>query len=202
MLKIYIYFLISIMVHELSHIIIAKFFKINLKNLRVSIFGASLEIEQNKKNKRIIKILMYLIGPISNLFLAIIIYYCKIPNEEKIKIIYTNLSICIFNLLPIIPLDGSNILKEILKIRFKNLKANKINFYISKMSLIILTFIYSIAILEIKNLSILVLIFYLWYLNFIEEKKIELLERTYKQLNKNLIKIENEKNISINNTCK
>lgn len=202
MLKIYIYFLISIIVHELSHIIIAKFFKINLKNLRVSIFGASLEIEKNKKNKRIIKILMYLIGPISNLLLAIIIYYCKISNEEKIKLIYTNLSICIFNLLPIIPLDGSNILKEILKIRFENLKVNKINFCISKMSLIILTFIYSIVILEIKNLSILILIFYLWYLNFIEEKKIELLERTYKQLNKNLIKIENEKNISINNTCK
>lgn len=129
---------------------------------------------------------MYLSGPISNFIIPAVVYYLNIENEEKIKIIYTNLSLCIFNLLPIIPLDGGNVLKEILKSKFNNLKANKINLYISKISLALLTFIYSIAIIKIKNISILILILYLWYLNFVEEKKIELLEKTYKIVKKNL----------------
>ena len=186
MLKIYIYFLISILIHELSHILMAKIFKINLKNLRVSIFGASLEIEKNNKNNRMIKILMYLAGPFSNFIIAILVHYLKIENEEKLKIIYTNFSLCVFNLLPIIPMDGGNILKEILRIRFDNLKTNKINLLISKISLAVITFTYSIIILKIKNITIFILIIYLWYLNFIEERKIELLEKTYKSVKEKL----------------
>ena len=192
MLKIYIYFFISILIHEIAHIMVAKIFKIKLKNLRVSIFGASLEIEKKIRNKKIKKILMYLAGPISNLILAILIQYANINEEEKIKIIYTNLSLCIFNLLPIIPLDGGNILKEILKIKLNNINSNKIILAISKINLFILTFVYSIAILKIKNITVFFLILYLWYLNFIEDKKFEIVEKTYKIVNKNLSKKENK----------
>lgn len=186
MLKIYIYFLISILIHEISHIIVAKIFKINLKNLRVSIFGASLEIEKIKKYKKIKKILTYLAGPISNLMVAILIINVNINEIEKINIMYTNLSLCIFNLLPIIPLDGGNILREILKSKFSNMSSNKISLIVSKINLSLLTFIYSITILKIKNITIFLLIIYLWYLNFIEDKKLELVEKTYKIVNKNL----------------
>ena len=92
----------------------------------------------------------------------------------------------IFNLFPILPLDGGNILKELLKIKYKNLKANKISLFISKTCLAGLIFTYSIVIIKVKNISILALIIYLIYLNFIEERKIKLLERTYRILNKNL----------------
>lgn len=190
MLKIYIYFFISILIHEISHIFIAKIFKIKLKNLRVSIFGASLEIEKTINNKQIKKILMYLAGPISNLLVVILMQYININEQEKNIIIYTNLSLFIFNLLPIIPLDGGNILKEIFQIKLDNLTANKVSLYISKINLMILTFVYSIAILKIKNVSILMLIIYLWYLNFVEEKKLEILEKTYKIINKDCVKIE------------
>ena len=124
MVKIYIYFFISILIHELTHIFIARIFNMNLKNLRVSIFGASLEIEKNNKNKIPMKILMYFSGPCSNLLIAILIYNLKIEDEERLKIIYTNLSLCVFNLLPIYPLDGGNILKEVLKLRFNNFKTS------------------------------------------------------------------------------
>ena len=188
MLKIYICFLISILIHEISHIIVAKIFKIKLKNLRISIFGASLEIEKTKKNRNIKKILTYISGPISNLIVAILVKYININESEKINIIYTNLSLCIFNLLPIIPLDGGNILREILKIKLNNVDSNKISIIISKINLGLLTFIYSIAILKIKNITIFLLIMYLWYLNFIEDKKLQILEKTYKIVNKNLSK--------------
>ena len=186
MLKIYIYFFISILMHEISHIIIAKIYKINIKYLRVSIFGFSAQIENNKKNKLKQKIFMYLAGPLSNFLLANIFYFYNIEFLEKIKLIYINLSLGIFNLLPILPLDGGNILKEVLKIKYKNLKANKISLLISKVCLASLIFAYSILIIKVKNISILALIIYLIYLNFIEERKIKLLERTYKILDRNL----------------
>ena len=185
MLKIYIYFLISILIHEISHIIIGKKYKITLKNLRVSIFGASIEIDGMKKNKTKEKILMYVSGPLSNFVIAIIFNFIKIPIEEKMKIIYINLSLGMFNLLPIIPLDGGNILKEIIKIKYNNIDANKISLLISKICLSILVFTYSVAIIKIKNISILILIVYLVYLNLVEERKIKLLERTQKIISKN-----------------
>lgn len=193
MFKLYIYFFISIFIHEIAHIIVAKIYKINIKNLRVLLFGFSMQIANNKNNKIKQKILMYLIGPISNFLLAIIFYFLNIDHIEKLKFVYTNLCLGIFNLLPIFPLDGGNILKELLKVKYKNLKANKINLFISKICLAGLTFIYSIAIIKIKNISILVLIIYLIYLNFLEEKKLKLLERIYKILNKNLRLKEMEK---------
>lgn len=186
MIKIYIYFFISILIHEIFHIIVAKIYKINLKNLRVSIFGFSAQIENNKKNKSKQKIFMYFVGPLSNFILAIIFYFMNFEYIEKIKLIYINLSLGIFNLLPILPLDGGNILKELLKIKYKNLKVNKISLFISKVCLAILIFTYSIVIIKVKNISILALIIYLIYLNFIEERKVKLLERTYRILNKNL----------------
>lgn len=197
MFKIYIYFFISILIHEIAHIIAAKIFKMKLKNLRVSILGAALEIERTIKNKKIKRIVMYLAGPLSNLIVAVLIKYININEEEKIKIIYTNLSLCIFNLLPIIPLDGGNILREILKIKLNNIYSNKVTLIISKVNLILLTFVYSIVILKIKNITIFFLIMYLWYLNFIEEKKLEIVEKTYKIVNENLTKKENKNNEKI-----
>ncbi len=186
MIKLYICFFISILIHELAHLLIAKIFKIKLKNLRVSLFGASLQIERNIKNKFAYKVFTYLAGPISNLLLAIIIL--KLRNEKSLNLlmIYTNISLFIFNLLPITPLDGGNILLEILKLKFNNLKAHKISLILNKICLGVLTFIYSITIIRIKNISFLFLLIYLWYLSFIEERKVELLERTYNALRKNL----------------
>lgn len=140
---------------------------------------------------------MYLAGPLSNLIVAVLIKYININEEEKIKILYTNLSLCIFNLLPIIPLDGGNILREILKNKFNNINSNKVTLIISKVNLILLTFVYSILILKIKNITIFFLIMYLWYLNFIEDKKLEIVEKTYKIVNENLTKKENKNNEKI-----
>lgn len=50
-----------------------------------------------------------------------------------------------------------------------------INF--SKVFLAIISMIYSILILKVKNIYILILLIYLWYLFFIEEKKYYVLKK-------------------------
>ena len=105
-------------------------------------------------------------------------------TEIQNYIIYTNLLLFVFNLLPIIPLDGGKIMIEILKIIYKeNFKVQNI-LAVSKFFLFIFSFLYSIAIIKVKNIYIIFLILYLWYLYYIEEKKILLYEKTIKIIDK------------------
>lgn len=126
-------------------------------------------------------------GPISNILLSLIFYFIDIEFELKTKLIYTNLLIGIFNLIPIIPLDGGRIFKEILTNFIGNKNANEFMIISTKVILAIITLIYSIVIFKMKNIAIFLLIIYLWYLYLIEEKKVKMVSKVYDALSKNLI---------------
>ena len=104
-----------------------------------------------------------------------------LPVNEivKMKIIYTNLLLAIFNLLPMIPLDGGKILKEILQKSIGNKKATIFMNQLTQAILVMITIFYSIVILQIKNFAIFLLILYLWYLKYLEDRKIKTMMRAY-----------------------
>ena len=114
-------------------------------------------------------------GPITNLLIAVIVIILSYFNMsfENIYIyqitIYSNLIIGLFNLIPVYPMDGGRILKEILNIYCGRKKAYKITYIISKTILIILTAMASIVILLVQNIAILLIIGYLWYLEINEQ---------------------------------
>src|SRR5699024_1713702 len=98
----------------------SKIFNVRIGKPRLGIFGYSIkELKPINFNKPIHKILVFLSGPIFNLFLAIIFYKIEVPYKLKFYMFYTNLFLCIINLLPILPLDGANILKCLLEKRFE-----------------------------------------------------------------------------------
>ena len=103
-----------------------------------------------------------------------------------------NLFLCVVNLLPILPLDGGNILNCILleeNLSFKT--STSISLLISKIVLIFLSLIYCFAIFYLKNVWIFLGIIYLWILFFKEERKFD---NYLKILNKaKLIDANNEK---------
>ena len=109
------------------------------------------------------KIAIAFAGPLVNIFIAIIAFF--MPENivaQKETIIYANLMLAIFNLLPIYPLDGGRIVKEIIMIKDgTKLAYEKIN-NISKVTVIIITIITSIIILKIHNIAILIILTYLW----------------------------------------
>lgn len=173
----YLIFLLFVFIHELAHLFCGIWIGGKPRKLYLNPLGVSLEFYSYGKKSSLYKICFFLVGPLINLIIAIIFYFIKYDEYYKSKIIYTNLALCIFNLIPIIPLDGGKILKEILKKIIGINNANKFIIIISKIFLVIISLIYSIAIIEIKNIYLLLLLIYLWYLYFLEEKKYFLLER-------------------------
>ena len=181
----YLIFLFFIVVHEISHMIAGIIIGGKPKKISLNPFGLSLEFYYYGKDNFLYKIFFYLSGPMINLLIAIILYYMKNYNLYKNEIIYTNLAICFFNLIPILPLDGGKILKEILKKIVGFEKANTFLIIFSKTILIIVSFIYSILIIKIKNIMFLLLLIYLWYLYMIEERKYNI----YKKANDSIKKL-------------
>lgn len=179
-INIYFIFLISILLHEMAHMIVGVCLGLKIKKIMFNPLGMCLEFIGYRENKKTIKkIIINLSGPLFNLIFAIIISYLNIEYKLKVDLFYTNLLLGIFNLLPIIPLDGGKVLKEILSIKFGYKNANIYSMNISKILLIFISLSYSILIFKIKNIFLFFIIVYLWYLQIIEEKKLRTLIRVY-----------------------
>lgn len=183
-LNMYFMFLFFVLIHEIMHLIVGLIIGGKAEKMYINPFGVSLEIYLYGKSRPLSKILFYLSGPLINFILAIGFFYLNMDIELKEKLIYTNLSICFFNLLPILPLDGGKILKEIFTVFFSSDISSKIMIYFSKIFLGIISLVYSILILKVKNIYILILLIYVWYLFLIEEKKYSILKKTRDEIKK------------------
>lgn len=172
--------------HEMGHLLCGIFMGLKPKSLKIMPMGLSIEFEMYSKNIKeklqAKKIWIAIAGPITNIMIMIItiIFGKNIDTILYQEIIYSNLLIAIFNLLPIYPLDGGRILKEIIHIIKGRKRAIELTNYISNTSMVLLTFISSIAIYYYKNLAILFIIAYLWCMIFIENKRYNLKKRIYK----------------------
>lgn len=167
----YVIFIIFILIHEISHMIAGIIVGDKPKRISLNPFGLSLEFYSYGKEKFLYNIFFYLSGPLSNLLIAFLISNLEKFNFYRNEIIYTNLAICFFNLIPILPLDGGKILKTVLKQIIGLENSTKFVIIFSKCILIIISFIYSILIIRIHNIMFLLLLMYLWYLYILEERK-------------------------------
>ena len=162
-LKIYLIIMFFCLLHELGHICVAKLLKIKLEKVEILPCGFSASFYNLKAGKE--EIIVAIAGPIVSFTLAMLFQYIdiiKISNILKQEIVYSNILILIFNLLPIYPLDGGRILKNILHKGMKNLKTEKIINKISYITIVVLTIISSIAVYYFKNIAIFLVCIFLW----------------------------------------
>lgn len=196
-LNIYIVFMLFAIIHELGHVLTGIILGFKPKNIEVLPIGISACFymqcdDYNKKinyaNRFVLKkVIVSCAGPITNFIIAIIFYFFdfSIFNISREFIIYTNLIIGIFNLIPIYPLDGGRIIKNILHIKIGLKESYKYTKIIANLSIIILTIFSSMAILYLKNISIVLILIYLWGIVIIQNKKYESKMNIYKMLEKN-----------------
>lgn len=192
--ELYVFFILFAIIHEIGHLIMGmlvgkKIEKVEIMPLGVNI---SFKIIVEDYNNRIINgsisniknLLVAIAGPFVNFVIAIILYNFHNINLNIEILIYINLLIGFFNLIPIFPLDGGRIVKEILCIAIGKREAiEKVNI-ISNISMIILTIASSLLIYILKNISIFFIVVYLWIIVIRENKKYDTMQKLYREVDK------------------
>lgn len=171
----YLWILLFCFLHEMGHLIMGLILGFKPEKVEVMPLGFCMKLKENieeKEKTRQQEILIALAGPVMNLFIIMIIIFLHISFIGRDIAVYVNILIFAFNLLPIFPLDGGRIAKEILKIFYKEKEAETMCNKISNYYMIFLTMIGSIAIYYFKNIAILFILTYLWFIVIEENKKI------------------------------
>ena len=181
-------------IHELGHLFAGMILGMKPNKIELKPYGLSISFKILPKdfNEKIIqgnvmelkKIIVALAGPFVNI--VFIILFSKYKFNNSLEYIYVNLLLFLFNLLPIYPLDGGRVLKGLLHIKLGKRKAEKYANNISYISMMIITAISSILILELKNISIFFIVIVLWYLVFKEDIYLKRKNKIYDLIEKSI----------------
>ena len=195
-IKIYMLVMLFALIHELGHLLAGLLLKLKPEKIEIIPVGVAISFKLKTKDfnhkigksnlLEIKKILIAAAGPLTNIIIMWIALKLQINIIQKITIIYANILIMMFNLLPIYPLDGGRILRGILNILAGKRKTNK---YINVISIIVAsctTILALVATWYSHNIAIIFITIYLWIIvvkeckiNKQKQKIYEILEKNY-----------------------
>ncbi len=127
---------LSVLIHECSHIICAGFFEVGVSRLDIHPFGVCAILKNGYINNSEKEFFIAFAGPLASLILAFSALLLPMPLGEYIFSV--NLSICIVNLLPVLPLDGGRMIKSMLTYKMGILRAYNIAVKGSRILIILL----------------------------------------------------------------
>ena len=147
---------IVVLLHEFAHTIMAKLLGYNIENIELFPFGGVARIEESIAINPQHEIMIALAGPFLNFVLVLISHQFSqliLSNDTIVFFIYTNLIIGIFNLIPVLPLDGGRIVRAYLAFLIGVKRATKYTVRLSKL-LSILLFIWGCFIIQYNPLNV------------------------------------------------
>ena len=120
---------VSLLLHEFAHMVLVKVFGGEVSGFRISLLGAVAWVRGVYKFKHWQRYAVYLAGPGVNGFIAFAAWNMPgllyEPPEILQYVFLYNFVLCIFNLLPVFPLDGGRIVQIFLGNRIGVLRANR-----------------------------------------------------------------------------
>jgi len=112
-------FFASVLFHELSHSVVARFYKIRVISITLFVFGGVARLGR-EPTKPIQEFNIAIAGPIASLVLAFGFYslalffpYAQMVGALAVWLWQTNAALALFNLLPGFPLDGGRIFRAV-----------------------------------------------------------------------------------------
>ncbi len=122
---------LSIIFHELSHSLVARRFGIPMRGITLFIFGGVAEMSEEPPSAKA-EFLTAIIGPISSLVIAAVFYgllqagesvgWPAAINGVLFYLVWVNVVLALFNLLPAFPLDGGRVFRSALWLWKKDLR--------------------------------------------------------------------------------
>lgn len=114
---------VSLILHELSHSVVARRYGLQIRGITLFIFGGVAEMEDEPANPKT-EFLMAIAGPIASLFLAAAFHVLSILGEAggapdtvlgvTRYLAFINGLLAAFNVIPAFPLDGGRVLRAAL----------------------------------------------------------------------------------------
>ena len=114
---------VCIVLHELGHAMVAKYYKLPISQITLFIFGGVAEIKKEPQTPKV-EFLMAIAGPIVSVVLSGVLYLLTVFGQHShwpIPVIAVtgylaliNIVLAIFNLIPAFPLDGGRVFRSIL----------------------------------------------------------------------------------------
>jgi stage IV sporulation protein FB len=166
-----------VFVHEMGHFIAAKGFGWRVREVRFLPFGGVAVVDDQGNIPASEDIAVALAGPLQNFLLAafaLVMEWTRIWSAEWVHyFIQSNLLIGLFNLLPVLPLDGGKIMQSVMSLWLPYHKAILITAWVS---FILGAFIVVFALLPIASegvhLNLLLLGMFLTYANWVDLRNI------------------------------
>lgn len=146
-----------VMLHELTHYLTARHFKITGIEVQILPFGAFLKLKELDEASPKEDFIISMSGPLFNLIMALIFYVLNacFKSENFYSLSMTNAALCMFNLIPALPLDGGRMLRAVLSEKMIYKRANFITVVVSMIFGLLLMFAYFVTFLKYRaNLSL------------------------------------------------
>ena len=122
---------LSILLHELSHSVVARYYGLPIRGITLFIFGGVAELEEEPLSPRV-EFRMAIAGPILSVVLGVTFYLLGLLGEAlgwsapvvgvPRYLASLNLILAVFNLIPAFPLDGGRVLRAWLWHRWRDMR--------------------------------------------------------------------------------
>lgn len=137
-----------VLIHELGHACAATHYNWRIKSITILPFGGMLDTEEHGNRPLKEDLLVILLGPIQHLWLFLLAYLAYtagvVEYETYMTFLYVNSAICLFNLLPVWPLDGGKLLFLLFSLKYSFLRSHLLTLQFSLLftSLLFLFYIF------------------------------------------------------------
>lgn len=122
---------LSILLHELSHSVVARYYGLPIRGITLFIFGGVAELEEEPLSPRV-ELRMAIAGPILSIVLGALFYLLTLLGQavgwsEPVigvarYLASLNIILAVFNLVPAFPLDGGRVLRAYLWHRWRDMR--------------------------------------------------------------------------------